>query len=106
MIHVTVYKRESITGLKVCGHAGYAKYGSDIICAAVSVLMTNLLNSLEALTDEAFEFEAEEESGRMEVSFEEPVSHDAELLVRSCVLGLEAIAAEHRDYVRLKYKEV
>ena len=106
MIHVTVYKQESITGLRVCGHAGYAEYGNDIICAAVSVLMTNLLNSLEALTDETFEFEADEEGGRMELSLENPVSHDADLLVRSCVLGLEAIAEEHRDYVRLKYEEV
>lgn len=31
------------TGLTVDGHAGYAKTGNDIICAAVSVLTQGLI---------------------------------------------------------------
>ena len=40
------------TGITVGGHAGYAKTGNDIICAAVSTLAENLVNSLDALTDD------------------------------------------------------
>lgn len=28
--------RETITGVEVSGHSGYAEYGSDIVCAAIT----------------------------------------------------------------------
>jgi len=31
---------------RACGHAGFGKKGSDIVCAAVSVLMGTALNTL------------------------------------------------------------
>ena len=34
-------------GIEISGHAGYAEYGQDIICAAVSVLALNMANSVE-----------------------------------------------------------
>ncbi len=37
-------------GFQIDGHAGYAEEGEDIICAAVSVLALNTVNSIEALT--------------------------------------------------------
>ena len=40
------------TGLTVDGHAGYAKTGNDIICAAVSALAQGLVHSLHSLTDD------------------------------------------------------
>ena len=34
------------------GHAGYDDIGKDIVCAAVSVLVINTLNSIERFTDD------------------------------------------------------
>ena len=48
MIAIKVTKN----GLTVDGHAGYAKAGNDIICAAVSVLAQGLIHSLDALTED------------------------------------------------------
>lgn len=48
---ITVKKgRRQIT---VSGHAGYAEKGHDIVCAAVSILIYNLQNSIERLTDDS-----------------------------------------------------
>ncbi len=49
MIHVTIYqnKKGEYTGFSATGHAGYAKAGEDIVCAAASVLMINTVNALE-----------------------------------------------------------
>ena len=48
---ITVKKgRRQIT---VSGHAGYAEKGHDIFCAAVSILIYNLQNSIESLTDDS-----------------------------------------------------
>lgn len=35
------------------GHTGYAEKGHDIVCAAVSILIYNLQNSIERLTDDS-----------------------------------------------------
>ena len=47
MITVTIHRsNDSYAGFKVVGHAGYAEEGYDIICAAVSVLVVNAVNSM------------------------------------------------------------
>ena len=53
MIEVTVYKtmRHEYAGFDMSGHAGYDDIGKDIVCAAVSVLVINTLNSIERFTD-------------------------------------------------------
>ena len=41
------------------GHAGYGKYPNDIVCAAISVLVINTINSLEELALEKMNCTAE-----------------------------------------------
>ena len=43
------------------GHAGYAEPGQDIVCAAVSALVINTINAIEAFTEDDF---ASHDSGR------------------------------------------
>ena len=49
MITISIYKNaEGIyNGFKVLGHAGFDDKGKDIVCAAVSVLVINTINSIE-----------------------------------------------------------
>ena len=83
------------------GHAGYAEEGYDIVCAAVSVLGINCINSLEKLC--SIEAEVTEYADGL-LAFRLPsrlssesseASHDAQLLMRSLRLGLESIAEEY-----------
>ena len=55
MIKVTIYKteRQEYVGFDMEGHAGYAEAGEDIVCAGVSALVINALNSIERFTDDA-----------------------------------------------------
>jgi len=109
MINVTVYRRaadQTLRGLRVHGHAGYAEYGSDIVCAGVSTLVMNLVNSLEAFTKDDIILHADEDKGLIEFKFKHIPSHDAILLTDACILGLEAIYKENTDYIRLLFKEV
>ena len=54
MIKVTIYKTEwqEYAGFDMEGHAGYAEAGEDIVCAGVSALVINALNSIERFTDD------------------------------------------------------
>ena len=52
MIDVFIRKSgEHYTEFQVQGHAGYAEYGKDIVCASVSALTITLENSLGVLSD-------------------------------------------------------
>ncbi len=93
-------------GFTCLGHSGYAEEGEDIVCAGISALVINTVNALSTFTSEQFETEAEV-SGELTVRFAAPAGHDAELLVKSLVLGLQGIQDSYgNDYVMLKFKEV
>lgn len=51
---ITVQRKKG--QITVSGHAGYAEKGHDIVCAAVSILIYNLQNSIERLTDDTVGF--------------------------------------------------
>lgn len=93
-------------GLNISGHANYAESGKDIICSAVSVLAINLANSIEKYTDDIFICEIEE-SGRYHFQLQNPISMEARLLVKSCVLGLESIYQEYgKKFINIIIQEV
>lgn len=89
------------------GHAEYADAGSDIVCAALSALVINTLNSLEELCGLQFETEADEESGRIACEFPEHMDERAVLLLDSLALGCVGIKKQYgRKYCKVKFEEV
>ncbi len=108
MIKVTILqnKNQEYRGFRCEGHAGYAEAGSDIVCAAVSVLVTNTVNSIDELTDDDFSGEIDEENAVIALEFNDVPSREAKLLMDSLVLGMEGICQEQRKYVKLTFKEV
>ena len=105
MITVTVYKHsDEFKGFRCEGHAGYAQEGEDIVCAAVSVLTVNTVNSIEAFTEDAFS--GEEKDGFVSCMLTGCVSGETRLLMDSMVLGLSHIKNNYDDYIQLRFKEV
>ena len=106
MITVTIHRsKDSYTGFKVIGHAGYAEEGYDIVCAAVSVLVVNTVNSIETFTDD--KFAAREDDGIVELLLEGRVSDKTTLLLDSMILGLRDIQTQYgNEFIRLKIEEV
>ena len=93
--------------IRIDGHAGYAESGQDIICAAVSVLAQNAVNSIETFTDDPFQVEVNEEDGALAVRFQDSVSEKTKLLLDSMVLGLESIEESYgSQYIRIRFEEV
>ena len=91
--------KDSYQGFNCIGHAGYADAGSDIICAAVSVLVFNTLNTMNVVTND--------EAGLVDVVFESPVSDRAKLLLDTMILGLTGIEKQYgKKFLRLKFEEV
>ena len=87
------------------GHAGYAEEGQDIVCAAVSALIINAVNSLETFTRD--EFEAKEKDGYVSIHFSKPNTPEGKLLMDSLILGLTEIEHSYNNrYLTVKVKEV
>lgn len=96
-VSVTKGRQGDIRTLKVRNH------GDPIVCAAVSVLVLNTVNSIEALTDEKFSCNYAEEGGFLEISFQDtPLGRDARLLTDSLMLGLKSIIEEYPGNIRIE----
>lgn len=46
MIQVVITKNQSISNIKISGHALYQDYGKDIVCAAVSSILITSINAM------------------------------------------------------------
>ena len=100
MIRVTLHsKGETITGFECFGHAGYAEAGSDIVCAAVSVLTTACANALESVAGEKPLVKAS--SGKMLVALPNGSGHDAQVILQTLRQGLRDLTEAYPDYVLL-----
>ena len=109
MIKVTFYKgsQGGYVGFCLKGHAGYAEAGQDIVCAAVSALCINTVNSIEAFTGDAIRVEADEKSGMLRLKFTEGISRESKLLIDSLKLGLEGIEQDNNaEYISVITREV
>ena len=79
-------------GFECAGHADdSAEEGGDIVCAGISTLTINTINSLEALAKADITYAYAEEGGELSCRFESPPDEKATLLVDSMRLGLTSI---------------
>lgn len=104
MINVSVYKNAEnlITGFQISGHALFAKHGKDIVCAAVSALVINTINSIEHFTSDQFHVEQDEKKGFIEFHVVSPISSNSNLLLSSLALGLQGIVDAYSEkYIKL-----
>lgn len=109
MTTITVYKSKSgeYTRMTCTGHAGYAAYGSDIVCASTSCLTINTINSLDELAHEKMEVITDEKKGLIDCRFLSRLSKEGVLLMDSLILGLKGIVESYGEkYLELKFREV
>ena len=93
-------------GFSLEGHAGFARKGKDIVCAAVSALAIGTVNGIEQLTEARFSLEEGKNGGRLVFRLKEP-SAEAGLLLSSFFLAVEEIRKEYGGrYIQISSKEV
>jgi uncharacterized protein YsxB (DUF464 family) len=108
MICITIYKKpeDQFKGFQVLGHADSVDEGADLVCCSVSVLTINLVNSLDELTEDAFQVEQDEVSGLIRLTFDTLPSERADVLMHSYELGVRSIAEEYDTWLKVITKEV
>ena len=110
MIHVTIYqdKRNVCTGFQLKGHAGFAEEGQDIVCAAASVLVLNTINAINLYAEDEFSVDSDQEEGMIAFYLSDSPSKEAELLLKTMILGLEQMVDDenYAEYIDLTFEEV
>ena len=89
------------------GHAGYAEYGEDIVCAALSVLTINTVNSIKQLTEDKIKVFESENDGIIRMTFKDTPSKEADLLLKSFELGVKGISDQYGSkFLNIKFRRV
>ena len=99
MIKVKYIAEENTHTLTVLGHADYAEYGKDIVCAGVSALVQALIGWIE---DSPFSVECDclsidEQSGEVIISCEG--AEDTAAVFYMTAIGLAQIAESYPNHV-------
>ena len=104
MIKIKTQKNgDHYLGFQCSGHAGYAEYGSDIVCSAVSMLVINTINAIDSFTDCSMNVSDDEKSGSIKVVFPNGTDEKAGLLMDTLVLGIKSVEEQYgRSHVRLE----
>ena len=87
-----------LDGITIDGHAGYAEAGKDIVCAGVTALTENLIDSIESLTKDEIQYEIS--PGRVDMHYKD-LSEDGKLLVDSFFLGICDIEHDFPENVKI-----
>ena len=109
MINISIVRDKSnfIWEFTVKGHAGFAEYGSDIVCAAVSAIAYTALGALDELAGIR---NYTERSGCMECRIPLDISGDAKntarIILDAMAIGFKQIEREYGKYVSVVDEEV
>ena len=103
MIKVEIdFQGKSIAGLKVKGHANSGPYGKDMVCAAVTIMLTGAANALE---NEAENFDVTLEEGLASFVPKGPISEHDKVVLETLILQLKTLEVSPATKGTLTIKE-
>ena len=86
---------ERINGFSVSGHSGYAEAGADIVCAAVSAVVTMAEATINEVCGAKAKVRVKEEDARVTLML--PTSCDEEEAVQAVLAGMMLTLCSMRD---------
>ena len=86
---------DRITGFSVSGHSGYAENGVDIVCAAISAVVTMAEATINDVCGAKAKVRVKEEDARVTLTL--PASCDEEEAVQAVLAGMMLTLCSMRD---------
>ena len=94
---------DRITGFSVSGHSGYSEAGSDIVCAAISAVVTMAEATINDVCGAKAKVRVKDEDARVTLLL--PTSCDEEETVQAVLSGmlvtLLSLKEEYPDYIEV-----
>ena len=96
-------ENDRITGFSVSGHSGYAEEGSDIVCAAISAVVTMAEATINDVLGAKAKVRVKDEQARITLTL--PTSCDEEEAVQAVLSGmmltLLSLREDYPDYIEV-----
>ena len=86
---------DRITGFSISGHSGYAEAGSDIVCAAISAVVTMAEATINDVCGARAKVRVKDEQARISLTL--PASCDEEETVQAVLAGMMITLCGMRD---------
>ena len=103
MIQIQVFQNQEgrVYSLQIKGHSLLSNAGTDILCAAISVLSENLANSLRAILN--LSITIEEAKGLYMIHLDPDFAYDeSDLLFASVILGYRVLAKQYPNRIEIQ----
>lgn len=97
-----IRENNKLVGFKIDGHASFRHYGLDIVCAAISCLSINTINSLQEIAHK--EVDVYQGNGFVEYRLHCKPSVQSNILLESARLGYISISEEYPNNVTYERK--
>ena len=88
-------EEDRITGFSISGHSGYAEAGSDIVCAAISAVVTMAEATINDVCGAKAKVRVKDEDARVTLTL--PTSCDEEEAVQAVLAGMMLTLCSMRD---------
>ena len=88
-------ENDRITGFSISGHSGYAEKGADIVCAAVSAVVTMAEATINDVCGAKAKVRVKDEDARITLTL--PTSCDEEESVQAVLAGMMLTLCSMRD---------
>ena len=99
MIKVTINKKgNNIDKIIITGHANYAEYGKDIVCAAVSATVLTTINGIVAIDNSILEVL---QQGNMIINIKK-IEDISQKLINNMINCLNDIAIEYPKNIKIE----
>ena len=96
-------ENDRITGFSVSGHSGYAEAGSDIVCAAISAVVTMAEATINEVCGAKAKVRVKDDQARITLML--PASCDEEDTVQAVLAGmmltLMSLRDDYPDYIEV-----
>ena len=96
-------ENDRITGFSVSGHSGYSEAGTDIVCAAISAVVTMAEATINEVCGAKAKVRVKEEDARVTLTL--PASCDEEESVQAVLSGmmltLISLREDYPDYIEV-----
>lgn len=100
MIRVKIKKKGSYyEKISILGHAMYDEYGKDIVCSAVSSIVTTTVNGILSLDRESITYMVSSKGMTIKVNKNDRTT---QILIHNMVSLLKELRSNYQEYIEIK----
>jgi len=111
MIRVTIEKDQlhQIRSFEMKGHADFAGYGKDLVCAAATAVSFGAVNAIVELTKVIPDVKQGQDGGFLKVSFPQDLipktNEQVQLIVQAMIVSLQTIEQDYKMHLKITFKK-